>query len=63
MIHYLEKAGVKLLNCSTVTEITPLMLALDIYKLQQSVPDPYNTWSPILQKTFQIPLHQDKEQI
>lgn len=54
MIHYLEKAGVKLLNCSTVTEITPSHVALDI-NTHKSVPDPYNTWSPILPENIPNP--------
>lgn len=47
MIHYLERAGVDLLNCCKLKSVTPKYVNLT-WNVSDSVPDPYNTWSPVL---------------
>lgn len=47
LIHYLEKKGVKLLNCTSVTGIKPASVTIS-RNLHKNVPDPYVTWAPVL---------------
>lgn len=47
LIHHLEKAGVKLMNCTSLKEITPTSVILE-QNTSDTVPDPYNTWQPVL---------------
>lgn len=47
MIHYLETAGVKLMNCTSLESITKDSVEL-IQNVSKTVPDPYITWTPIL---------------
>jgi 2-enoate reductase len=55
LIHYLEKAGVNLLNCAVVQSIGKK--AVDIRRnISPTVPDPYNTWSPVLPENVSNPL-------
>ena len=55
LIHYMEKAGVKLLNCTKLVsyEIGGIKVSRNISK---TVPDPYKTWNPILPPNVENPL-------
>ena len=48
-INYLEEAGVELLNCSRVVEFGRNLVRIS-RNVSAGVPDPYNTWQPILPK-------------
>jgi 2-enoate reductase len=67
LIHYLQKAGVPLLNCTRVTGFVGegVKVARNISK---TVPDPYITWHPILPENIENPLEpklkiEEKEEI
>jgi 2-enoate reductase len=55
LIYYLKQAGAALINCAKVTgfEEGKVKIARNIHK---NVPNPYNTWSPILPKNIENPL-------
>ncbi len=55
LIYYLKKAGVELLNCAKVKSFSEngVLLSRNVSK---GVPDPYNTWQPILPKNIENPL-------
>jgi 2-enoate reductase len=55
LIHYLQKAGVPLLNCTRVTAFTKdgVEVAKNVSK---TVPDPGITWHPILPENIENPL-------
>lgn len=55
IIHYLENAGVELLNCTRLVKIedNKVILAQNRHK---NVPNPYNTWQPILPENVENPL-------
>ncbi len=55
IIHYLEKAGVELLNCTKLVSINgnKVTLAENTHK---SRPNPYVTWTPILPENVSNPL-------
>ena len=55
LIHSLKKAGVSLINCAKVTgfEKDQVKITRNVHK---NVPNPYNTWSPILPKNIENPL-------
>lgn len=55
IIHYLEKAEVKLLNCTTLMEVTDKGVKVRQNK-HKNVPNPYNTWSPILPENVENPM-------
>jgi 2-enoate reductase len=55
MIHYLERAGVDLLNCCRLKSIAQGYVNLT-WNVSDSVPDPYNTWSPVLPENIKNPL-------
>lgn len=55
LIHYLEKAGVGLLNCARVKSIGQSTVKI-IKNVSPTVPDPYNTWSPVLPENVKNPL-------
>jgi 2-enoate reductase len=55
LIHYLEKAGVRLLNCTRLKSVDDRSVRL-IQNSSPTVPDPYNTWSPILPENVKNPL-------
>jgi 2-enoate reductase len=55
LIHYLEKAGVELLNCATVTGFDEKSVKLR-RNVSKGAPNPYNTWQPILPKNIENPL-------
>jgi 2-enoate reductase len=55
LIRMLEKAGVKLLNCTRLVEIQPGKVLVE-RNVSRTVPDPYNTWSPLLPENISNPL-------
>lgn len=55
LIHYLKKAGVKLINCAKVTGFDEKHVVIS-RNVSDGVPDPYNTWQPILPKNIENPL-------
>jgi 2-enoate reductase len=55
MIHYLERAGVDLLNCCRLKSIAPGKVQLT-WNVSDSVPDPYDTWTPVLPDNIINPL-------
>lgn len=54
LIHYMEKKNVELLNCAKVLSFDAGRV--NIERLTKNVPDPYNTWQPILPKNVPNPL-------
>ena len=55
LIHYLQKGGVKLLNCTRLTKITAE--GADVMRnVSGTVPDPCITWHPILPENVKNPL-------
>jgi len=54
MIHYLEKKGVKLLNCTGVSMIKSDSIILN-QNISKKVPDPYVTWKPVLPENIPNP--------
>jgi len=55
LIHYLEKAGVRLLNCAMLKKVDRNTVKI-LKNVSSTVPDPYNTWSPILPENVKNPL-------
>ena len=55
IMHYLQKAGVKIDNLTTVNEILPNGIVMD-KNVSPTVPDPYNTWQPLLPENISNPL-------
>lgn len=55
LIHYLKKAGVRLLNCARVTGFEGKNVHI-VRNISNGVPNPYNTWQPILPKNIENPL-------
>ena len=55
LIHYLEKAGVNLLNCARLQSVDRKTIKIR-HNVSPTVPDPYNTWSPILPENVKNPL-------
>lgn len=55
LIHYLERAGVELLNCTKVLRIEDDKVIVSQNK-HKHVPDPYNSWSPILPENVENPI-------
>ena len=60
IIHYLEEAGVKLLNCTKVRSIEGNMVKV-IRNKHKNVPDPYVTWKPILPENIPNPMDSFKK--
>lgn len=54
LLHYMEMKDVELLNCAKVVSFDTGKVIID--RLQKNVPDPYNTWQPILPKNIDNPL-------
>ena len=54
LIHYLEKMGVEMLNCSLLKEVDDkeVLVAQNVSK---TVPDPYVTWTPLLPENIENP--------
>ena len=55
LIHYLEKKGTRFLNCTKVRSIGSGSVRL-ARNTSPTVPDPYNTWSPLLPDNIKNPL-------
>ncbi len=55
LIYYLEKEGVKLLNCTKVVGFEDNGVKV-IQNISDTVPDPYLTWHPILPENIKNPL-------
>lgn len=55
LIHYMKRAGVKLLNAAKVVGFEPGRVRIT-RNTDKNVPDPYNTWQPILPKNIVNPL-------
>ncbi len=55
LIHYLKDQGVELLNCATVKEFDEKHVVIE-QNTHKNVPNPYNTWAPILPENIENPL-------
>lgn len=55
ILHYLEKIGVKAYNCCKVQKIEEGYVNI-LANIHKSVPNPYNTWEPILPTNVVNPL-------
>jgi 2-enoate reductase len=55
IIHYLEEANVELLNCTTLTEVLDNGVKVNQNR-HKNVPNPYNTWAPILPENVENPM-------
>lgn len=55
LIHYLEKAGVQLMNGTKLLRVEDKSVVV-AENVDKSKPDPYNTWSPILPENVENPL-------
>ena len=55
ILHYLDKGNVKTYNLSKLTEIKPQSVIIES-NVHPSVPNPYNTWQPILPENIKNPL-------
>ena len=55
LIHHLEKAGAKLLNCTRLQSVTERSITV-VRNMSRTVPDPYVTWSPLLPENVKNPL-------
>lgn len=55
VIHYLEQKGVELLNCTTLQKVEKGKVTV-IRNSHKNVPNPYNTWSPILPENIVNPM-------
>jgi len=54
LLYYMEKKAVKLLNCTKVISFDTGIV--NVERITKNVPDPYNTWQPILPKNIANPL-------
>ena len=55
IIHYLKDQDVELLNCATVKEFDGSHVVIE-QNAHKNVPNPYNTWQPILPENVENPL-------
>ncbi|MHB8085646.1 MAG: FAD-dependent oxidoreductase, partial [Dehalococcoidia bacterium] len=55
LIHYIETAGVRLMNCASLLKVGQKSITVR-QNISRSVPDPYNTWSPVLPENIPNPL-------
>lgn len=55
LIHYLNKANVQLINCAKVTSFDTNKVNIN-RNISKRVPNPYNTWQPILPANIPNPL-------
>lgn len=55
LIHHLEKAGVQLMNCARVKNIDSGKVNI-LRNASRTVPNPYNTWSPLIPENVKNPL-------
>ncbi len=56
LLHYLEKGGVAIHNCTTVKSINANNTITVDKNISKTVPNPYNTWEPILPENIHNPL-------
>ena len=54
LIHYLEKAGVRLMNCSTLKAVYEGEVEV-LQNMSETVPAPYATWVPVLPENIENP--------
>ena len=54
LIHYMQTAGVRLFNCSKVKSLGEGCVNIE-RNVSKGVPDPYNTWQPILPENIENP--------
>ena len=54
LIHHLELAGVKLMNCSRLNRVTVEGVEV-VRNVSRTVPDPYNTWVPLVPESVEVP--------
>ncbi|MEG1752183.1 MAG: FAD-dependent oxidoreductase [Clostridia bacterium] len=62
LLHYLQKAGVIVHNCSVVQKIDAKKVITIIKNVSDTVPNPYNTWTPILPENIHNPLEKEIKQ-
>ena len=55
LLHYLEKAGVQVYNCASVSKIDSDSVEI-LRNVHRSVPSPFNTWQPVLPDNIKNPL-------
>ncbi|PWM44029.1 MAG: enoate reductase [Clostridiales bacterium] len=55
LIHYMQRGGVKLFNCTRVTGFKGNKVKV-VRNISKTVPDPYITWHPILPENIENPL-------
>lgn len=55
IIHYLEEKGVSLMNCTKLLKVEKDCVKLS-KNFHKNVPDPYNTWAPILPENVINPM-------
>lgn len=55
ILHYLQKKGVVVHNCSAAKEIKDKTVVID-KNVSKTVPDPFNTWQPVLPENVNNPL-------
>jgi 2-enoate reductase len=55
LLHYLERLGVRLLNCARLKAIDGPAVTI-VRNVASSVPDPYATWTPLLPENIKNPL-------
>lgn len=55
ILHYLDKAGVRCYNCSSVVSINADNVDI-LTNASKTVPNPYNTWEPVLPDNIHNPL-------
>ena len=55
LLHYMKKAGIELINCARVTSFEPGKVNIT-RNVSKGVPDPYNTWQPLLPENIPNPL-------
>jgi len=55
LIHYLQKADVELYNCTKVVGFGPHTVKIE-RNVSKTVPNPYNTWQPVLPLNVENPL-------
>lgn len=61
LLHYMEKANVRLMNCTKVVSFDDNTVIVDQNR-NMKVPDPYNTWQPLLPKNVPNPLAKPLEE-
>lgn len=55
LLHYMKKANIELINCAKVTSFEPGKVNIN-RNVSKGVPNPYNTWQPLLPENIPNPL-------